>query len=130
MKQTFSKKERLVRQRLITGLFADGSSFHCSPFRITWQFSPFPIPAPVQILISVPKKNFHHAVHRNLIRRKIREAYRLNKQQLHDSLLGNNRQLLFAVYYTSKEILPFEIIQGKIILLLQRLIEENEKVTG
>ena len=38
--------------------------------------------APVQLLISVPKKRFKHAVDRNRVKRQVREAYRLNKQRL------------------------------------------------
>ncbi len=87
-------------------------------------------PSPVQLLISVPKYNFRKAVDRNLIRRRIREAYRMNKQVIHDSLHGNGRHMLLCITYTAKEIVPFGLIQEKIILLLQRLNEENEKVTG
>ena len=80
--------------------------------------------------MSVPKYNFHKAVDRNLVRRRMREAYRLNKQLLYDNLAGTNVQLYFCITYTSKEIVPYNQIETKIILLLQRLIEENEKVTG
>ena len=38
---------------------------------------------PVQILISVPKKRFKHAVDRNRVKRQVREAYRLHKQVLY-----------------------------------------------
>ena len=80
--------------------------------------------------MSVPKYNFHKAVDRNLVRRRMREAYRLNKQLLYDNLAGTSIQLYFSITYTSKEIVPYDQIETKIILLLQRLIEENEKVTG
>ena len=41
---------------------------------------------PVQILISVPKKRFKHAVDRNRVKRQVREAYRLHKQVLYEAL--------------------------------------------
>lgn len=59
----------------------------------------------------------------------MREAYRLNKQILLKSLSAPSHPMILCISYTAKEILPFAIIQEKIILILQRLIKENEKVT-
>ncbi len=130
MRQTFSKDERLGSHRLISRLFAEGSTIHLKPFRGTWMHASFDGPSPVQVLMGVPKYNFKKAVHRNMIRRRMKEAYRLNKHLLYDSLNAKRQQLVLSITYTAKEILPFDLIQGKIILLLQRLTEENEKVTG
>jgi ribonuclease P protein component len=85
---------------------------------------------PVQVLMSVPKYNFHLAVQRNLIRRRMKEAYRLNKELFHHNLAGTGHQIIFSITYTAKEIVAYDLIEAKIIILLQRLIEENEKVTG
>jgi ribonuclease P protein component len=88
------------------------------------------VTSPAQVLMSVPKYNFHKAVQRNLIRRRMKEAFRLNKQLLYHRLSENGNQIVFSITYTAKEIVTYDLIQTKIILLLQRLIEENEKVTG
>ncbi|MCX6306155.1 MAG: ribonuclease P protein component [Bacteroidetes bacterium] len=130
MKQTFSKEERLCSHRLIGILFSKGHTFHQKPFRVTWKHESLDFPTPVQVLMSVPKYNFRKAVHRNLIRRRMKEAYRLNKQLLYDSFTGTGTQMICAITYTGKEIVDYDLIDAKIILLLQRLIEENEKVTG
>jgi len=130
MRHTFSKDERLSSRRMISRLFADGSTFHLKPFRVTWMMEKLLEPSPVQLLISVPKYNYRKSVDRNLIRRRIREAYRMNKQVIYDSLQGSGRKMVLCITYTAKEIVPFGLIQEKIILLLQRLNEENEKVTG
>ncbi len=83
-----------------------------------------------QVMMSVPKYNFRQAVDRNLIRRRMKEAYRLNKQPFYDQLSQNGHRVVFCITYTAKEIVAYDLIDAKIILLLHRLIEENEKVTG
>jgi hypothetical protein len=60
----------------------------------------------------------------------MKEAYRLNKQLIYDKLAGSGKQILVSITYTAKEIVTYDLIEAKIILLLQRLNEENEKVTG
>ena len=128
MRHTFSKDERLRSHRLISKLFAAGSVFYLKPFRITWMRHVSDTPVSFVVMMSVPKHNFRRAVQRNLIRRRMKEAYRLNKHIIGNSFAANGWQLDVCITYTSKEILPFDRIQEKIILLLHRLIEENEKV--
>jgi ribonuclease P protein component len=130
MRQTFSKDERLCSQIITRRLFAEGLAFNLRPFRVKWLLQPLDLPSPVQVLISVPKSNFRKAVHRNLIRRRIKEAYRMNKHLIYNSLSSKGWQMALCITYTAKEIEPFDLIQVKIILLLQRLTIENEKVTG
>jgi ribonuclease P protein component len=130
MRHTFRKDERLSKRGLIRKLFTEGTNVYHTPFRLTWMAVDLPLPQPVQVLMSVPKRLHHHATDRNLIRRRMKEAYRMEKHPLYETLKARNRHLLICISYTAKEILPADPIRDKIIVLLQRLNEENEKVTG
>ena len=130
MRQTFRKDERLRKKILIAKLFQEGSSFFVYPFRVTWIPVAIPGAHPAQVLISVPKQVMRKAVHRNKLKRRMREAYRRNKNILYEFLLQNQGSLILCLTYTSKEILPYDLLQEKIIVLLQRLRIEYAKGTG
>lgn len=83
------------------------------------------------MLISIPKSRVRKATDRNLIRRRIREAYRLNKSILSGThMSGATGRLMVAFTYTSVTLENFQTIREKIILILHRLTEADEKVTG
>jgi ribonuclease P protein component len=130
MKQTFTKDERLCKKILITKLFREGHSFYIHPFRVTFMETGIPVTTPAQVLISVPKLNLRKAVHRNKIKRRIRESYRISKGILYEGLTERQQQLVFCITYTAKEILPSSLIREKIILLLQRLRNEYAQIAG
>ena len=130
MRQTFRKDERLRKKILIAKLFQEGSSFFVYPFRVTWIPAIVQGSSPAQVLISVPKQVMRKAVHRNKLKRRMREAYRKNKNILYEFLLQNQDSLILCLTYTSKEILPYDLLQEKIIVLLQRLRIEYAKGTG
>src|SRR5471030_2413656 len=97
---TFKKEERLCNKKLIDELFHNGSSFLCYPFKASWLIIDEPRQIPAQILFSVSKKRFKRAVDRNLVKRRMREAYRLNKQQqLYDLLNSAGKKIALSVGY-------------------------------
>jgi len=126
--QTLQKKERLYEENIIHNLFEKGSSFYISPFKILYINIAFNSCFPAKILISVPYKNFKKAVQRNYLKRLIKEAYRKNKNILYDSLNDSNNKIAFMILYTGKIIMSYSEIENKIILILQRLVKENEKI--
>jgi ribonuclease P protein component len=122
---TFKKEERLCNKRLIDKLFHNGSSFLCYPFKASWLFIDEPLQFPVQILFAVSKKRYKRAVDRNLIKRRMREAYRLHKQQyLYDKLNGTEKKVVLSLGYIGKEIAPYDFTEKKMLKLLSQLSAE------
>ncbi|HMR17723.1 MAG TPA: ribonuclease P protein component [Sphingobacterium sp.] len=109
MKQTFQKEERLCSKLLIDRLFHSGSSFIVYPFRIVFLPVDKKLPHGVQLLISVPKRKVRHAHKRNQIKRKIREAYRLQKAELlYTKIKAKPINLVMAIQYVATQDMPFE----------------------
>ena len=119
--QTFKKEERLCSKKTIELLFSQGKSFYEYPLRIIWLNVELNTPYPAQVMITVSKKYVPGAVKRNLLKRRIREAYRKNKFSFYEFLTTTNLKCAFAIVYTSKDILDYKEIEAKIILILQRL---------
>jgi ribonuclease P protein component len=128
MDQSFTKEERLKGKILIKKLFDEGEKLHLFPFRIIFLKCQIPSGHPVRLLISVPRSLYKKAVDRNRIKRLIREAYRKNKHLLYKPLEENHQQMMVCIQYTAKEILSFQLIQEKIIVLLQRLNRNNAEI--
>ncbi|HLT73445.1 MAG TPA: ribonuclease P protein component [Ohtaekwangia sp.] len=121
---TFSKAERLSKEKDIQELFQKGSSFYLFPFKVLFLTNP-EFATTNQVLISVSKRNFKTAVSRNMIKRRIREAYRLNK-----ALLAPATSVRIGFIYTHKEILPTPEIFGKMVHVLKRISHLCEKKTS
>jgi ribonuclease P protein component len=114
VRSTFPKAERLSKEKWIQELFEKGSSFYLYPFKIIYRTHPDPT-LPNQVLITVSSRQFKRAVDRNLIKRRIREAYRTQKATLKQS------SIIFAFVYTAKEILPFGELKPKLLTALTKL---------
>ncbi|MBP5380511.1 MAG: ribonuclease P protein component [Bacteroidaceae bacterium] len=120
-KQTFRKAERLCSKKRIEQLFAGSNhSFAAYPLR-TIYMECAEAKAPVEVLISVSKRHFKHAVDRNRIKRLVRESYRKNKHILIDNLQG--KQLSLAFIWMGGNLVPYTIVEAKVKNLLQRIAE-------
>ena len=108
---TLSKEERLSWKRYIDLLFAQGQSFVAFPLRVIYLPVEEEMPARASFLVSVPKKKFKRAVKRNLIKRQVREVYRVRKYELLDLLEAKGKRMLIAFLYIDKEIHPFTTME-------------------
>jgi ribonuclease P protein component len=84
---------------------------------------------PVLMAVSVPKRLFKKAVDRNLLKRRIREAYRLNKQQLDGLVLPAGQTLHLLIQYQRKEILDFHRIESGLLEGFEKLRQEFHEKT-
>ena len=125
MKQTFNKSERLCSPKIIERLFKRGSSevhtFYLFPFRVLYIYESTPDPQqPTQVLFSISKRQFKKAVDRNLIRRRCREIYRVNKRFLYanDAI---RRPAYIAFLYLAKDSCDFSVMDKAIQKILIRM---------
>jgi ribonuclease P protein component len=118
----FRKEERLNKESVIQELFTRGSSFYLFPFKVMFMTNPDPSTGLHQVMFSVSKRNFKKAVDRNLIKRRLREAYRLNKARI-----AASNHLVIAYIYNAKEILTFAQIEERLVKTFNRF-DHVEKI--
>lgn len=114
-RKTLKKKERLSVGTDLSRLFASGRYGFTDGFRYCYRIGnglSFN-----RIVVSVPKKCFRRAVKRNLLKRRIREAYRLNKDLLPVNAEKGGTDILFI--YSSKDILDFNAV----VLSVRNILE-------
>ena len=121
------KSERLTSQLVIDKLFAGGNaSMAAFPLRIVFMKKGedgSDGKPPVSILVSVPKKRFHHAVDRNRMKRLVREAYRLNKHILWEVLEGKDFRLALAFVCITDTLPTFKVVDKSMRKVLTRIAE-------
>jgi ribonuclease P protein component len=130
MNFSFGKEYKLCSHNQIDILFKEGKKVKEYPLTVIYTYTEIEIPKSFQLLISVPKRLFKKAHDRNYIKRCIREVVRKNKQELETKLETNNKKLIFAIVFTSKEQLTFSLLEQKLIKALGKLtlqINQNDK---
>jgi ribonuclease P protein component len=99
-------------------LFEKNISFVVYPLRVVYIEKQPVSGAEAAVLISVPKKKFKQAVKRNRIKRLIREAYRLNKQMLLQSLREKRKGLLIGFLFVGNELPDWKAIEAAVVKAL------------
>ncbi|MCI0522526.1 MAG: ribonuclease P protein component [Bacteroidales bacterium] len=118
----FLKSERLCNIKAIAELFSSGRTIYLPPLKILYRImAEEPGMTGVRVLITIPKRSFKKAVERNLIRRRIREAYRLNKSALIESLAARERRIDLAIIYNDTLIHPYIVTERSIKEIIEKL---------
>ena len=117
----FGKDQKLKSRKLLQKLFAEGKHVSAHPLRAIW------LPENdirfFQASVSVSSRHFKKAVDRNRIKRLIREALRLQKNELENALTTNNKQLSLFLIYTGNELPEYKVIFDCCAVILKKLIK-------
>jgi ribonuclease P protein component len=119
---TFHKEERLCSQKIIGELFTSGDSFLSYPLKVVFLKTEFQQSYPVQAAFTASKRNFKRAIKRNILKRRMREAYRLNKASFYDELVVRNLQIAMMFVYIGKDIIEFSAIEKAMISAFKKLL--------
>lgn len=113
------KREKLCSATAIDALFASRDKNRGAlayPLRAVWRPNPGRTRgADVQFVISVPKRRVRHAVDRVTMRRRIREAYRLNRNLLPAETAA---PVDLAFVYVASGPLPYAAVESAVCRLL------------
>lgn len=119
---TFSKKERLCSSTQIDRLFSEGNrQISVFPIRLVWLLAD-DIEG-IQVLISAPKRNFHHAVDRNRIKRQIREFYRTSSSSLKETVASKGKGLALAFLFNDNKLWESDKLDQRLGQALEKLVE-------
>ncbi len=137
---SFPKSEKIVSKKIIDRLFAGSGSKAISAFPIRLVYILLQEDdealktkgtkdgkSTAQVLISVPKRYFKHAVDRNRVKRQIREAYRKHKNIF---ALPEGKYLAMAFIWMDYRHHTTEEVERKTINLLQRMQEKSIKTAA
>ncbi len=127
MRFTFTKQEKLKSKKLIQQLFEEGNSFSKFPLRIVYLKIEHNSNYSILASFSVPKRKCKRAVDRNRIKRLLREAYRLHKHTIYQSV--KDKYIIMFTYLDEKEH-KYVDIEDKMVQLLDAFIKKTKKETN
>ena len=123
-RNTFPLKEHLKSKSVIDNLYANGTSATAFPLHAVFLEQPATQEPTAAILINVAKRRFRHAVDRNLLKRRIREAYRTEKHQFIETLENNGKKMAVAIMYIDTKPSSTEYLKRKMEKLLNAIVSK------
>ncbi len=108
-------------------LFSKGSGITAYPIKVMFCETPVDLVFPAQAMFVAPKRNFKRAHDRNKLKRRMREAYRLNKNTFYYNLKLNDKKNLLAFIYIGKKEESYDLIQKSILKLILGVLNHKIK---
>lgn len=125
---TIGKQERLKSRKQLDELFEKGQVFSQPPFRISYRFSNEDVSA-LKFGVGVSARHFKKAVHRNRIKRLIRESWRLQKHPLSELLAQQGRGLWVFVIFTGREMTDFKSVSEAMARTQKKLLKLSSETS-
>ncbi len=119
---SFPRNEKLKSRKVITRLFEEGNAEYYFPIKLLWLTGGEDQDSGIKAGFSVPKRSFKRAVDRNLLKRRMREAYRLNKSKLLETAQQKELQTSLFFIYTTNTIYDYKQIEASITKHLNALL--------
>ena len=123
LKNTFKKRDKLKSSLEIETVYRENQFFVAFPLKCYYSFSEIKEnKSAVQAAFTVPKKNFKHAVERNTLKRRMREAYRLSFKNIFETFINQkDKQLKLFFIYIGKEVLDYGCIEKNMQIVLRKI---------
>ncbi|MGE0078382.1 MAG: ribonuclease P protein component [Bacteroidales bacterium] len=122
------KHNRLSREKDISSLFSNGNSLFVYPIKMIYCVSDLlDDNATFKVMTVVSKRNFKKAVKRNLLKRRLREVFRLNAYRFFD-VIPSGKRVDIALVYVSKDIFESKDIEKAELELFEKLKIKLQKL--
>ncbi|MEI8135910.1 MAG: ribonuclease P protein component [Bacteroidota bacterium] len=121
METKFNKQERLCSKKNIDLLFLKGTSAISFPLKVIYLETDINYVNPCQAMFVVPKRSFKRAHDRNKLKRRMREAYRLNKAIFYEAVKSKNKKIILSFLFVGKKIEDYKQIENSITNHLKRI---------
>ena len=116
------KEQRMSGRTAIERLFAEGAGGFVYPLRYVLLVDK-EMPAGISVLVNVSKKFHKRAVKRNLLKRRMREAFRTQNEAVKELALQKGARINIALLYSIKEVVEFEKIRDAVGKIFTQVIE-------
>ena len=123
---TLPRSERLRSLKAIRRMFGEGRGGFVYPYRYIWIADKQEGVAEgrgIEVMFSVPKKFHKRANKRNLLKRRTREAYRLNCEELCERISQAGVEVNLAFIYSTKEVHSYKTIENAVQKILAQVCE-------